>query len=103
MRFAVQDAAPVADDRGLLGMQFDKPDLLHLAQTALFGGIGVLALLLVLRPMVLRITSVGAAGAVAAAVCWPRSPAPWVPHCRGHRHRPWRRVRHRRCSRTRAW
>jgi flagellar M-ring protein FliF len=62
MRFAVQDAAPVADDRGLFGMQFDKADLLHLAQTALFGAIGVLALLLVLRPMVLRITSVGAAG-----------------------------------------
>jgi flagellar M-ring protein FliF len=62
MRFAVQDAAPMADDRGLLGMQFDKADLLHLAQTALFGGIGVLALLVVLRPMVLRITSVGSAG-----------------------------------------
>ena len=78
MRFAVQDAAPVADDRGLLGMQFDKADLLHLAQTALFGGIGVLALLLVLRPMVLRITSVGSAGAAGAAVCWLRSPAPWA-------------------------
>jgi hypothetical protein len=31
MRFAVQDAAPVADDRGLLGIQFDKADLLHCA------------------------------------------------------------------------
>jgi flagellar M-ring protein FliF len=31
---------------------------MHLAQTALFGLIGILALLLVLRPMVLRITSV---------------------------------------------
>ena len=61
--------------RGLLGMQFDKADLLHLAQTALFGAIGVLALLLVLRPMVLRITSVGACGdPAAAAVRWPRSP-----------------------------
>ena len=63
MRFAVQDAAPVAETGGLLGMQFDKADLLHLAQTALFGVIGVLALLLVLRPMVLRITSVAPAGA----------------------------------------
>ena len=61
MRFAAQDAAPAADNGGLLGMQFDKADLLHLAQTALFGAIGVLALLLVLRPMVLRITSVAPA------------------------------------------
>ena len=44
-------------------MQLEKADLLHLAQTALFGVIGVLALLLVLRPMVLRITSVAPAGA----------------------------------------
>ena len=38
---------------------------MHLAQTALFGVIGVLALLLVLRPMVLRLTTLGAAGALA--------------------------------------
>ena len=44
----------MAETGGLLGMQLDKADLLHLAQTALFGVIGVLALLLVLRPMVLR-------------------------------------------------
>ena len=40
------------------GFNVDKADLLHLAQTALFGLIGVLTLLVVLRPMVLRITSV---------------------------------------------
>ena len=70
----------MADDRGLLGMQFDKADLLHLAQTALFGAIGVLALLLVLRPMVLRITSVAAAaiaggGGVLAALAGPMGAA----------------------------
>jgi flagellar M-ring protein FliF len=57
MRFTSEEAASPADN-GLLGMQFDKADFLHLAQTALFGAVGVLALLLVLRPMVLRITSV---------------------------------------------
>ncbi|HET7880298.1 MAG TPA: flagellar basal-body MS-ring/collar protein FliF [Acetobacteraceae bacterium] len=58
MRFASQDATPLAEGGSLLGLQFDKADLMHLAQTALFGAIGVLALLLVLRPMVLRITAV---------------------------------------------
>src|SRR5215469_12243535 len=57
MRFTSEEAAAPADN-GLLGLQFDKADFLHLAQTALFGVVGVLALLLVLRPMVLRITSV---------------------------------------------
>ncbi len=58
MRFASDDTAPVADDTGLFGLNIEKADLLHLAQTALFGVIGVLTLLVVLRPMVLRITSV---------------------------------------------
>jgi flagellar M-ring protein FliF len=62
MRFATEDIAPIADSGGLLGMHLEKADLLHLAQTALFGAIGVLALLLVLRPMVLRLTTVGTTG-----------------------------------------
>ena len=61
MRFTVDDAAPVADSGGMFGLNLEKADLLHLAQTALFGAIGVAALLLVLRPMVLRITSVAPA------------------------------------------
>jgi flagellar M-ring protein FliF len=64
MRFAVEDAGPAADNGGLFGMKFEKADMLHLAQTVLFGLIGIVALLLVLRPMVLRITSV-APGALA--------------------------------------
>lgn len=86
MRFAAEDATPVADDHGLLGVHFEKADVLRLAQTALFGAIGVLALLLVLRPMVLRITSVSpaalAAGGGAALVSFgggaatPALPAP---------------------------
>ncbi|HEY2616263.1 MAG TPA: flagellar basal-body MS-ring/collar protein FliF [Acetobacteraceae bacterium] len=84
MRFTTEDAAPASDSGGLLGLQFDKADLLHLAQTALFGAIGVLALLLVLRPMVLRITSVapvalaGGGGSLAslAGPVGPALPAP---------------------------
>ncbi len=71
MRFTTDDLAAIADSRGILGLQFDKADLLRLAQTALFGVIGVLALLVVLRPMVLRITSVtpaAIAGAGSAAL-----------------------------------
>ena len=64
MRFTAEDAGPIADSGGLFGMKFDKADVLHLAQTVLFGVIGIVALLLVLRPMVLRITSV-APGALA--------------------------------------
>ncbi len=91
MRFAVQDAAPVADDRGLLGMQLDKADLLHLAQTALFGVIGVLALLLVLRPMVLRITSVAPRGSGGGGDAGRAQPARMAAALPGPRRRPWRR------------
>jgi flagellar M-ring protein FliF len=58
MRFATQDAATTAESSSIFGLQLDKADLLRLAQTALFGLIGIVTLLVVLRPMVLRITSV---------------------------------------------
>ena len=64
MQFAPEPAA-VADAGGLLGIHLEKADILHLAQTALFGMVGVLLLLLVLRPMVLRLTTLGASGAAA--------------------------------------
>jgi len=56
MRFAGEDAPP-AEAGGLLGIALDKADMIRLAQTALFGIIGLLALLLVLRPMVFRLTT----------------------------------------------
>ena len=62
MQFA-PEPMPVADTGGMLGMRLEKADILHLAQTALFGMVGVLLLLLVLRPMVLRLTTLGAPGA----------------------------------------
>lgn len=64
MRFTSEEATPAVDN-GLLGFQLEKSDLLRLAQTALFGVIGVLTLLVVLRPMVLRITSVAPGAALA--------------------------------------
>ncbi len=66
LRFAGE--APVAEPEsgGLLAFRLEKADMMHLAQTALFGLIGVLALLLVLRPMVLRLTTLGGGMATAA-------------------------------------
>ena len=61
MRF-VADEAPAPEGGGLLGMHLEKPDFMHLAQTALFGVIGLLALLLVLRPMVTRLTALAPGG-----------------------------------------
>ena len=106
MRFAADDTAPVVNDSGLLGLHLEKADLMHLAQTALFGVIGVLALLLVLRPMVLRLTTLNVAGALSAAARHWRSSVAARPvghppsliweHCR------WS-GRRRVCWKTRAW
>ncbi len=41
----------------LFGLPIDKADLMHLGQTALYGIIALLALLLILRPMVIRLTA----------------------------------------------
>jgi flagellar M-ring protein FliF len=58
MRFvadAEPDAAPVA---GVFGLPLDKADIMHLAETFLFGIVAVMTLLMVLRPMVMRLTTV---------------------------------------------
>jgi flagellar M-ring protein FliF len=72
LRFATDDVGTVADAGGLLGWHLEKADLMHLAQTALFGVIGVLVLLLVLRPMVAQLTALGSValpgGGMTAAV-----------------------------------
>ena len=75
MHFAADEQANVQGPGGLLGFRLEKADLMHLAQTGLFGLVALLALLLVLRPMVMRLTTLapGAgmlslpAGSVAAA------------------------------------
>ena len=60
----------------MLGLRLEKADLMHLAQTGLFGLIGLLALLLVLRPMVLRLTTL-------APAAWSAAPASWRWRCAG--------------------
>jgi flagellar M-ring protein FliF len=61
MRF-VADEVAAPESGGLLGVHLEKPDFMHLAQTALFGVIALLALLLVLRPMVARLTALAPSG-----------------------------------------
>ena len=56
MPFITEALATAGERPGLFGLPIEKADLLRLAETALFGVIAVLALLLVLRPMVLRLT-----------------------------------------------
>jgi flagellar M-ring protein FliF len=56
MRFVQEDTTP-ADQGGLLGIRLEKADILRLAQSALFGVVGLLALLLVVRPMVTRLVT----------------------------------------------
>ena len=63
MRF-VGDETPAPEAPGWLGFKLEKSDIMRLAQTALFGVIGLLALLLVLRPMIMRVTALAPAGLV---------------------------------------
>lgn len=66
MRFAGDANLASLEPKGFLGLGFETADITRLAQTAVVGLIAVLALLLVFRPMVLRVTSLGgAAGALA--------------------------------------
>ena len=60
MRFAAGDDGVVPPPRGLLGINLEKSDLMHLAQTLLIGLVAVVALLLVFRPMVFRLTTLSA-------------------------------------------
>ena len=57
MRFAADEQETAPGPSGLFGFRLEKADLMHLAQTGLFGLVALLALLLVLRPMVTRLTS----------------------------------------------
>jgi flagellar M-ring protein FliF len=67
MRFVTEAMTPEAPHRKLLGIDISSPDMMRLAQTALFGLVGLLGLLFVLRPMVLRLTAVPAGAAALAA------------------------------------
>jgi flagellar M-ring protein FliF len=65
MRFA-GDQQPAEPPSPLLGFRLSRADVMQLAETLLFGVIAVLALLLVLRPMVFRLSAIGAASVIAA-------------------------------------
>ena len=57
LRFAEPDVPVDAPKPSLLGLPLDKADLMRLGQTGLLAVVAVLALLLVLRPMVIRLTT----------------------------------------------
>ncbi|MEO9190651.1 MAG: flagellar basal-body MS-ring/collar protein FliF [Acetobacteraceae bacterium] len=59
MPFVADEAPPEPAKPALLGMHFEKSDVMRLAELALFGLIGIVALLTVLRPMVARLTTLG--------------------------------------------
>jgi len=66
MRFvSPEELAPPAAE-GWFGISLEKPDLMRLAETLMIGLIGLVALLTILRPMVLRLTLAGP-GALAVA------------------------------------
>jgi flagellar M-ring protein FliF len=62
MHFAEEPMATAPESPGLLGFRLEKADVLHLAQTGLFGLVALLALLFVLRPMVTRLIALGPGG-----------------------------------------
>ena len=67
MRFTQGDiATPTAT--GPFGLALEHADIVHLVETLLFGIVGVLALLVVLRPMVLRLTTIAAPSALAGPI-----------------------------------
>ncbi len=57
MRFAAEDAAIPAAPAGMFGLPIEKRDLLGLGQTLLIGLVAIAGGLLVLRPMVTRLTT----------------------------------------------
>ncbi len=67
LRFTDTDPPMEAAKPGLFGLPLDKADLTRIGQTAVLAIVAVLALLLVLRPMVLRLTTNPAALADASA------------------------------------
>ena len=57
LRFAEPDVSVEPSKPGIMGLSLDKADLMRLGQTGVLAIVAVLALLLVLRPMVVRLTT----------------------------------------------
>ena len=68
MRFAGDVDMAGLEPRGFLGLGIDASDVTRMTQTAVVGLIAVLALLMVFRPMVLRVTQLGNKALPASAV-----------------------------------
>jgi flagellar M-ring protein FliF len=68
LRFAGTDDGGAAEPAGLFGLHLERADIVRLAETAMIGILALLALLLVLRPMVnrLTLTAATASGGMAA-------------------------------------
>jgi flagellar M-ring protein FliF len=66
MRFAAGDEAAPVEKPGLFGSALERTDLVHLAQTTLVGLVAITVLLLIVRPMVVRITTMPMAALGAA-------------------------------------
>ncbi len=75
MRFAGVGESQPAAPKSWLGVQLSHADVMQLAETLLFGVIAVLALLLVLRPMVFRLSAVAGGPAEAAQLPSPGAKA----------------------------
>jgi flagellar M-ring protein FliF len=74
MRFAVEDVS--GEPAGFLGVKLEKPDLMRLVQTGLFGLIALLGVLLVLRPMVARLIALAPTTVLASPGGLPALTAP---------------------------
>jgi len=66
LRFAATDDGGAAEPAGLFGLHLERADIVRLAETAMIGILALIALLLVLRPMVNRLTLTTAGGSMAA-------------------------------------
>ncbi len=67
MRFTGDADLASLEPRGFLGLGIEAADVTRMAQTAVVGLIAVLALLMVFRPMVLRVTALGKSALPASA------------------------------------
>ena len=68
MRFMADAEPPPAAPAGLFGLALEKADLMRLGETLLFGLVAVLTLLMVLRPMMLRLATPQAASVDASTI-----------------------------------
>jgi flagellar M-ring protein FliF len=57
MRFAAAEGAAAPEPQGMLSAALERTDLAHMAQTVLLGLVAITVLLLIVRPMVVRITT----------------------------------------------